>query len=30
MKVYHCKVKGKVCTQAKWPTQQELILVSLA
>ena len=28
-KVYHCKGKGKVCIQAKWPIQPELILVSL-
>ena len=31
VKVYHnCEGKDKVCTQAKWPTQQELILVSFA
>ena len=31
VKVYHCKGKGKgkVCIQAKWPIQPELILVSL-
>ena len=29
VKVYHCEGKGKVCIQAKWPIQPELILVSL-
>ena len=24
MKVYHCKGKGKVCIQAKWPFSQSL------